>query len=68
MSSVELIACDRCDTVDFVEVGSYSRGNALCFRCREGIWHGMFQEQGYNEAVHTVANREKLNDEGLSFS
>jgi len=70
MAEFETFACERCGNVDATIL---AEGTQLCSRCRTGSWHGIWDEEKFDPAVHRgVVNRdsdtdpEELNDASFS--
>lgn len=68
---MDLFCCDKCGTVDAVELAYPSgtleegkpRSEWLCSQCLTGEWHGFFDAEKYRPGFDIVINRP--NDIGL---
>jgi len=53
-----LIACDKCSTLDLVELSKEIDGKWYCSQCRpHGRWHDLFPKETFNPSLHRVVNR-----------
>lgn len=57
MTDFSTFACSKCGTVDATTLDPDNTG--LCTACRTGDWHGIWERESFDPAVHRgVNNRE----------
>lgn len=53
-------ACTNCNTIDIDPSGD---SDGLCFECKNGHWHGLFEKEEFDPNVHMVDNTASVHDE-----
>lgn len=59
--SITTFACTQCGTVD-IDV-SVESDSSLCYACRTGEWHGMFEKETFDPSIHNVNNQPSDSDD-----
>lgn len=48
-------SCTECGSVDIDT--SVDKDQTLCYACRTGEWHGLFEREEFDPSTHDVHNR-----------
>jgi hypothetical protein len=52
-----VFVCEKCDNVDHLQATHQNGGGFQCYRCLNGTWHGIFDEEKYDPNKHVCINR-----------